>query len=95
MTIDKAVVSRIASLARLRIDEAEKEVLVKELGAIMGWIGQLNEVDTSAVPPLTSVVETTLPQRDDKVTDGNYPDDVLKNAPKQAAGFFVVPKVVE
>lgn len=95
MTIDKALVSRIASLARIRVTEEEKETLSKELGSIMGWIGQLNEVDTSNVAPLTSVVETALPMREDKVNDGNNADGILANAPKQAAGFFVVPKVVE
>jgi aspartyl-tRNA(Asn)/glutamyl-tRNA(Gln) amidotransferase subunit C len=95
MTIDKALVSRIANLARIRVTEEEKETLSKELGSIMGWIGQLNEVDTSNVAPLTSVVETTLPMREDKVTDGNNPEAILANAPKEAAGFFVVPKVVE
>lgn len=95
MTIDKNTVTRIAGLARIRIAEEEKEPLARELQGILNWIAQLNEVDTQNVPPLTSVVETTLPQRADNVTDGGYPDAVLANAPKQEAGFFVVPKVVE
>ncbi len=95
MTIDKATVSRIANLARIRVPEEEKEPLAKELQSILSWIEQLNEVDTQNVPPLTSVVETQLPQRNDAVTDGGYAEDVLANAPKQAASFFVVPKVVE
>ncbi len=93
--IDKELVTRIAGLARIRITEEEKEPLAKELQGIFTWIGQLNEVDTSKVEPLTSVVETQLPQREDKVTDGGYAADVLANAPKQAAGYFVVPKVIE
>jgi len=44
---------------------------------------------------MTSVVEMTLPMRDDKVTDGNNPDAVLGNAPRGERGFFTVPKVVE
>ena len=95
MTIDKALVSRIANLARIRVPEEEKDALAKELASIMGWIDQLNEVDTSSVAPMTSVVETARPMREDKVTDGNDPNAVLANAPKEAAGFFVVPKVVE
>lgn len=95
MGIDKATVSRIANLARLSVKEDEKEPLAKELQTVFAWIEQLNEVDTSAVEPLTSVVETELPRREDKVTDGGYAQAVLANAPKQAAGYFVVPKVVE
>ncbi len=95
MTIDKNTVARIASLARIRLTEDEQNAMTKEFQAILGWIDQLQEVNTDDVPPLTSVVEITLPLREDKVTDGGYPEDVLANAPKQAAGFFVVPKVIE
>ena len=62
---------------------------------VLGWIDQLNEVDISDVEPLTSVVETKLPMREDVVTDGNIPDQVLANAPRTEDGFFVVPKSVE
>ena len=56
---------------------------------------QLNEVDVDGVEPMTSVVETTLPMREDVVTDGNIQDQVLANAPRSEDGFFVVPKAVE
>jgi aspartyl-tRNA(Asn)/glutamyl-tRNA(Gln) amidotransferase subunit C len=95
MSIDKHTAARIANLARIRLDDAGLEGLVKEFNGILNWVGQLNEVDTEGVPPLTSVVENALAMREDKVTDGGYAEDVLANAPKQSAGFFVVPKVVE
>lgn len=95
MGIDTTTVSRIANLARLHVKEEDKEPLAKELATVFAWIEQLNAVDTANVAPLTSVVETELPRREDKVTDGGYPQAVLANAPKQAAGYFVVPKVVE
>lgn len=95
MSIDKNTVARIASLARIRLTEGEQDIMTREFQGILAWVDQLKEVNTDDVPPLTSVVETTLPMRDDKVTDGGYPADVLANAPKQAAGFFVVPKVIE
>ena len=95
MSIDKNTVARIASLARIRLTEDEQNTMTKEFQAILSWVDQLKEVDTDDVPPLTSVVEITLPLREDKVTDGGYQKEILANAPKQAAGFFVVPKVVE
>ena len=52
-------------------------------------------MDTANVEPLASVTGHSLPLRVDKVTDGNKVDDILANAPEQASGFFVVPKVVE
>jgi aspartyl-tRNA(Asn)/glutamyl-tRNA(Gln) amidotransferase subunit C len=95
MTIDKATVARIATLARIHVKEEEKAPLAAELQGMLSWIEQLREVNTDEVPPLTSVVEARLPQREDVVTDGGYGDAVLANAPKAAANFFVVPKVVE
>jgi len=95
MSLDKATVRRIAQLARLRVDEERLAPLAQELNNILGWIEQLNEVDTSDVAPMTSVVEMALPRRNDDVTDGAMPDKILANAPETDDGFFVVPKVVE
>ena len=76
-------------------DEENLETLASELTGIMGWIEQLNEVDVEGVAPMTSVVASTLPMRDDVVTDGDIQEQVLANAPKSDEGFFVVPKAVE
>ncbi|MBH62898.1 MAG: Asp-tRNA(Asn)/Glu-tRNA(Gln) amidotransferase GatCAB subunit C [Alphaproteobacteria bacterium] len=95
MSLDKATVSRIARLARIRVADEDLERLGNELSNILGWVEQLNEVNTDDVPPLTSVVEMQIPQRRDAVTDGAYRDKVLGNAPESEEGFFVVPKVVE
>jgi aspartyl-tRNA(Asn)/glutamyl-tRNA(Gln) amidotransferase subunit C len=95
MALDKATVARIATLARIRVAEDELEPLAAELSGILGWIEQLMAVDTTDVPPMTSVAEMTLPMRDDVVTDGANRDGVLANAPRAARGFFAVPKVVE
>ena len=95
MSLDKATVSRIARLARIRVTDVDLECLGDELTNILGWVEQLNQVDTVDVPPLTSVVEIQLPQRQDSETDGARPDRVLGNAPETEEGFFVVPKVGE
>jgi aspartyl-tRNA(Asn)/glutamyl-tRNA(Gln) amidotransferase subunit C len=95
MALDKATVAHIAALARIRLSEAELEPLAHELSGILTWVEQLNEVDTSGVPPMTSVAATGLPMREDVVTDGDCREDILGNAPRTARGFFVVPKVVE
>ena len=95
MALDKDTVQRIARLARIKVPEADLDGLAGELDNILGWIEQLGEVDTDGVAPMTSVVEMDLPQRDDAVTDGGYPDKVLANAPNADRGYFTVPKVVE
>ena len=95
MTLDKAAVAHIATLARIRIAEAELEPLAGELSHILEWVEQLNEVDTSDVAPMTSAAAATLPMRDDAVTDGGCREAILGNAPRVARGFFTVPKVIE
>ncbi len=95
MSLDPATVRRIASLARIRVDDAEVATLQAELNAILGWIEQLNEVDVEGVAPLTGAAQMALKMREDAVTDGGYAEQVLVNAPERAGAFFVVPKVVE
>ncbi len=96
MALDKATVMRIAHLARIRLPEDRAEGMVRDLGQILDWVEQLNEVDTTGVPPMSGVgTRQSLRRRPDEVTDGNCPDKVLANAPETAGGFFAVPKVVE
>jgi aspartyl-tRNA(Asn)/glutamyl-tRNA(Gln) amidotransferase subunit C len=95
MAVDEAAVRRIGRLARIRVTDAEAKSLVGELNGMLAWVAQLDEVDTSNVEPMTSVMPMTLRQREDKITDGEKADDVTLNAPQSEDHFYVVPKVVE
>ncbi len=95
MSVDAATVRRIAHLARIAVAEDEVEHLRGELNAILAFVEQLSEVDVEGVQPMTSVTPMEIKKRQDVVTDGGIPDDIIKNAPAAQDGFFVVPKVVE
>lgn len=95
MSVDTATVKRIAHLARIAVSDNEAGALTGELNAILGWVEQLDEVDTEGVEPMTSVVAARMTMRDDVVNDGDRRDAVLANAPRAEDGYFVVPKVVE
>ena len=95
MSVDVSTVKKVAGLARIAISDAEADALVPELNNILGWIEQLQEVDTSGVAPMTAVIPNTLRLRADEVTDGDIRDKVLANAPEAEHGFFAVPKVIE
>lgn len=95
MSVDKDTVRRVARLARLAFPEERLEPMAGELNRILAWVEQLNEVDTSAVKPMTSVVKMSLKMREDAVTDGQRAGAVVKNAPLGEDNYFAVPKVVE
>lgn len=95
MSVDRATVAKIASLARIRMGEDALDRMVPEFNNILAWVEQLGEVDTDGVEPLTAVIEQKLRLRDDEVTDGDRRDAILANAPDAQHGFFAVPKVIE
>ncbi|MCC6719581.1 MAG: Asp-tRNA(Asn)/Glu-tRNA(Gln) amidotransferase subunit GatC [Acetobacteraceae bacterium] len=95
MSLDPATVRRIAKLARIRVDEGQVEALRADLNSILGWIEQLNEVDTDGVAPLTGGTQMALRLREDAVNDGGMAEAVLANAPDRDGDYFAVPKVVE
>jgi aspartyl-tRNA(Asn)/glutamyl-tRNA(Gln) amidotransferase subunit C len=95
MALDKETIRKVASLARLRVDDAGLEKYGAQLNNILGFVAQLNEVNTDGIEPLPSPVDIALPLRKDAVTDGNCQEAVLSNAPEAVEGFYVVPKVVE
>ncbi len=95
MSIDNATVTKIASLARIRVEEDEKAKYAAQIGGIMQWIEQLNAVNTDGVEPLASVMDIALVTRPDVINDGGKQADILANAPEATSGFFAVPKIVE
>ena len=95
MVLDEKTVKKVAQLARLKIAPERLPVMAGELNAIVAFVEQLNQVDTSKVAAMTSVANVTLPMRDDVVTEIARAGEILANAPDRDAKNFLVPKVVE
>jgi aspartyl-tRNA(Asn)/glutamyl-tRNA(Gln) amidotransferase subunit C len=95
MPVDAKTVRHIAHLARIAVADEEVADLQSELNAMLAFVEQLSEVDVSGVEPMTSVTPMALKQREDKVTDGDIADDIVRNAPATENHFFLVPKVIE
>lgn len=98
MSLDTAMVRRIASLARIRLEDEEVGRMQAELNGILGWIEQLQAVDTTGVEPMAGGAPAGQPamrMREDAVTDGGQAEAVLRNAPDRMGAYFGVPKVVE
>jgi aspartyl-tRNA(Asn)/glutamyl-tRNA(Gln) amidotransferase subunit C len=95
MSVDQAIVRRIAQLARIAVSDEEVPHLEGELNAILSFVEELGAVDVTGVEPMTSVIPMKLPLRADVVTDGEIERLVLANAPLTEDDFFLVPKVIE
>ncbi len=96
--LDKATVSKIANLARIKLSKDETERLANELTNIFDWVEKLNEVNTNSITPMTSVIDMAMPSRVDQVDDGNDADRVLQNAPDRPDNgqkYYSVPKVID
>jgi len=95
MAITKKDVEYIAQLARIHFTEEEKEKFTGQLDAIVKYIEQLKELDTSNVSPTTHALPIKNVMREDEVTNLAPNPIIFKNAPEQDDNLFMVPKVIE
>jgi aspartyl-tRNA(Asn)/glutamyl-tRNA(Gln) amidotransferase subunit C len=95
VSVDAQTVRRIAHLARIAVAEEEIEPLQGELNGFLAFLEQLSQVNVENVEPMTSVIPMEMKKREDKVTEGDIADDIVRNAPATEDHFFLVPKVVE
>lgn len=95
MALTRDEVEKVALLARLRLSDAELAAMAEQLGAILEYVAQLAEVDTTNVEPLAHCQPIQNAFRDDQLQPSLPPDQALANAPKRAGGFFAVPAILD
>ena len=109
VTVSLAVVERVAELANLDLDAEEKPRMQRDLNAILEYVAQLNELDTSGVEPLAQVADLLDAQADAAGQDAGYGvalrtdglrasldrGAVMREAPDTDGAFFRTPKVIE
>jgi len=95
MSIDNSTVKKVATLARIQLNEEEEVSLIDELNNILGWIDELQKVNTQNIEPMLSVFNESMHMRKDHPNSNYSNEQIIKNAPDSNSGFFVVPKVVE
>jgi len=93
--IDAEQVRKVAKLARLALSEAEIEEFTGQLGAILGYVEKMNELDTTGVEPLAHCLPISNVFRTDEVRESLGTDKTLANAPDRDGSFFKVPKILE
>ncbi len=95
MAITRDDVDHVAELARLGLDEAERERLQVELGKILEYMQVLQRVDTSAIPPTAQVIPLRNVMRPDVQCPSLPVEQVLANAPAREGDYFRVAPVLE
>lgn len=92
--ITEDVVRRVAKLGRLTLTDAQARAYTGQLGAVLGYIDQLKEVDVEGVDPLAHPLDLVNVLRDDVAAPGWDRDAMLMNAPDRQDAYFKVPKVL-
>jgi len=85
----------VAHLARLSLTDEEEQKLGAQLSSILGYVEKLKEVDVTGVEPTAHAFPLVNVTRPDEVRPSMDRDDALRNAPSQANGLFIAPKIVE
>ena len=93
--ISDETIEYVGILAKLELSDEEKEAAKKDMGRMLDYIDKLNELDTSGVEPMSHVFPVKNVFREDVVTNGDMREDILKNAPGEKDGMFVVPRTFE
>ncbi|OUR72895.1 asparaginyl/glutamyl-tRNA amidotransferase subunit C [Arcobacter sp. 31_11_sub10_T18] len=96
MTVDDKLIDKLAKLSSLEINDEKKEKLKSELGDIISFIDNLNEIDVSQIDATFTTVEGGTPLREDiAVQDLEMSNHIMKHSPKSEDGYFIVPKIIE
>ena len=85
----------VARLARIELSPEEQQTLGAQLGNILGYVAKLKEVDVSGVEPTAHAFPLVNVTRPDEARPPLPHEEAMRNAPSQAGGLFVVPKIVE
>lgn len=87
-------VEHVALLARLSLSDEEKKVFAEQLGAILGYVEKLNELDTEGVEPLAHILPVFNVFREDEVKPSTPQEEILSNGPLTEDGYYKVPKII-
>lgn len=95
MQINDELLSKLATLARIKVDDSKKEKMKEDLSEIISWMEKLREVDTQGIEPLTNMSKEINRWREDKPGETMDRNEALENAPLKDDKFFKVPKVLK
>lgn len=92
--IDSQLVRKVANLARLELTADEEVQFTTQLGSILDYIQQLNQLDVTNVAPTTRAIDVSNVTREDILQPYPEREAILNSAPQQEGDFFRVPKIL-
>jgi aspartyl-tRNA(Asn)/glutamyl-tRNA(Gln) amidotransferase subunit C len=95
MEVNELMVDKLANLARLKFDDAEKEAIKSDLQKMIKFVEKLNELNTAGVEPLLHMSTNVNILRADEVRGSITREAGLENAALHDEHFFKVPKVIK
>ncbi|MEQ6884330.1 Asp-tRNA(Asn)/Glu-tRNA(Gln) amidotransferase subunit GatC [Salicola sp. Rm-C-2C1-2] len=95
MSISRDKIEQVAWLARIQLEESDKEALENKLSDILSMVGQLQAADTDGITPMAHPLDATQRLRPDEVTETNQRERFQAVAPETQDGLYLVPRVVE
>ena len=87
-------VKKVAHLARLDLPNDKIKTYTEQLESILDYVGQLQSIDTTDVPPTTRAVEVVNVTRGDAIEPTGVREDILDQAPNREGDFYRVPKIL-
>lgn len=95
MEVNDAMIEKLANLARLEFNDAEKKEIKHDLQRMIAFVEKLNELNLEGVEPLLHMSDEVNALREDEIEGSISREDALKNAPLHDEQFFKVPKVIK
>jgi aspartyl-tRNA(Asn)/glutamyl-tRNA(Gln) amidotransferase subunit C len=95
MAIDRQAVDHVARLARLALDESERERMMGELTVILEHAEKIQELDLDAVEPTSHSLPVRNVMRPDEDRQCLTQEEALANSPATEDGRFKVPRIIE
>ncbi|MCR4849662.1 MAG: Asp-tRNA(Asn)/Glu-tRNA(Gln) amidotransferase subunit GatC [Lachnospiraceae bacterium] len=93
--ISDETIEYVGILAKLELNEAQKERAKKDMADMLDYIDKLGELDTDGIEPMSHVFDVKNVWREDVVTNTDDRENIIKNAPGEKNGMFEVPKTFD
>jgi aspartyl-tRNA(Asn)/glutamyl-tRNA(Gln) amidotransferase subunit C len=95
MEVNDAMIDKLAHLAKLQFNDAEKQEIKNDLQRMIAFVEKLNELDLTGVEPMLHMSDEVNVLREDEIKGSISREEALKNAPLHDDKFFKAPKVIK